>query len=84
MKAMTISNPKRCTCDDTRSLIPTGLQDDIRLKNCLWKQWQITMDPVLKAEVNRLQRSVSHRFNECRNDQWSTTFESIDPEVHSL
>jgi hypothetical protein len=50
----------------------------------LRRQWQITRNPVLKAEVNRLQRSVTRRLNEWRNDQWSTTLESLDPEDQSL
>jgi len=54
------------------------------LKNRLRRQWQITRDPALKAEVNRLQKSVSHRLNEWRNDQWSATLETLDPEDQSL
>ena len=38
----------------------------------------------LKAEVNRLQRSVTRRLNEWRNDQWSATLESLHPEDQSL
>jgi hypothetical protein len=60
------------------------MQDEIRLKNRLRRQWQITRDPALKAEVNRLQRSVTHQLNEWRNDQWSGTLESLAPEDQSL
>jgi hypothetical protein len=42
------------------------------------------MDSALNAEVNRLQRSVTRRLNEWRNDQWSATLESLDPEDQSL
>ena len=49
--------------------IPAGIQDEIRLKNRLRRQWQVTRDPSLRAEVNRLQRSVTRRLNEWRNDQ---------------
>ena len=45
---------------------------------------KVTRDPALKAEVNRLQRSVTRRLNEWRNDQWSTTLESLNPEDQSL
>ena len=38
----------------------------------------------MKAEVNRLQRSVTHQLNEWRKDQWSATLESLEPEVQSL
>ena len=57
------------------------IQDEIRLKNRLRRQWQITRDPTLRAEVNRLQRSVTRRLNEWRNDQWSAT---LDPEDQSV
>ena len=38
----------------------------------------------LKAEVNRLKRLVTRRINEWRNDQWSATLESLEPEDQSL
>jgi len=50
----------------------------------LRRQWQITRDPALKAEVNRLQRSVTRWVKEWRNGQWSATLESLDPEDQSL
>ena len=39
---------------------------------------------MLIPEVNRLQRSVTRRLNEWRNDQWSATLESLHPEDQSL
>jgi hypothetical protein len=44
----------------------------------------MTRDPALKAELNRLQRPVTHQLNEWRNEQWSATLESLDPEDQSL
>jgi len=64
LKAPAASTPKRDPRDDPRPSIPSGIQDEIRLKNRLRREWQITRDPTLKAEVNRLQRSVSRRMNE--------------------
>jgi hypothetical protein len=64
--------------------IPARIQDEIRLKNRLRRQWQTTRDPALKAEVNRLQRSVTHQLNEWPNEQWGATLESLDPEYQSL
>ena len=86
LKALAASNPKRRPRDDPRLSIPAGIQEEIlvRLKNRLRRQRQITRDPALKAEENRLQRSVSHRLNEWRYDQWSATPESLDPEDQSL
>jgi hypothetical protein len=54
------------------------------LKNRLRRRWRVTRDPALKAKVNRLQRSVTRRLNEWRNDQWSATLESLDTEDQSL
>jgi len=83
-KALAASTHKCRPRDDLRPPIPAGIQDEIRLKNRLRMQWQITRDPALKAEVNRLQRSVTRRLNEWRNGQWSTTLESLDPADQSL
>jgi hypothetical protein len=53
-------------------------------ENWLSRQWQITRDPTLKAEVNHLQSLVTNQLNEWRNDQCSNTLESLDPEDKSL
>jgi hypothetical protein len=84
LKALAASTSKCRPCDDPRLLIPTGIQDEIRLKNQLRRRWPDTRDSAVKAEANRLQRSVTSRLNEWRNDQWSGTFESLDPEDQSL
>jgi len=84
LKALVAFTPKCRPRDDPQPPIPAGIQDEIRLKNQLRRQWQITRDPALKAEVNRLQRSATHRLNEWRNDQWSMTLESLDPQDQSL
>jgi len=84
LKALAASIPKCRPCDDPRPPILAGIQDEICLKNWLRRQWQITGDPALKGWVNRLQRSVTRTFNVWRNDQWSTTLKSLDPEDQSL
>jgi hypothetical protein len=84
LEALAASTPESRPRDDPRPPIPACIQDEIRLKNRLRRQWRITRDPALKAEVNRLQRSVTHQLNEWRNDQWSGTLESLDPEDQSL
>ena len=65
---------------ETRPQIPAGIQDEIRMKFRLRRCWQDARDPALKAEVNRLQRSVTRRLNEWRNDQRSAKLESLNPE----
>jgi len=84
VKALASSTPKCRPRDNPRRPIPASIQDEIRLKNRLQRQWKFARDPALKAEVNRLQRLVTRRLNERRNDQWSTTLESLDPEDQSL
>jgi hypothetical protein len=77
LRALTTSTPKRRPRDDSRPPIPAGIQDEIRLETRLRRQWQLIRDPALTVEVNRLQRSVTNRLNEWRNDQWSATLESL-------
>jgi hypothetical protein len=77
--ALAASTAKSRPRDDPRPLISAGIQDEICLKNRLRRRWQVSRYPALKAEVNRLQRSVTRRLNEWRNDQWSATLESRRP-----
>jgi len=78
LKLLAASTPKCRSRDDPQPPIPAGILDEIHLQNRLQRQWQVTMDPALKAEVNRLQRLVT-RWLEWRNDQWSATLEPLDP-----
>jgi len=84
LMVLVTSTPKRRPRDDSPPPITAGIQDEIRLKNRLRRQWQITRGPALKAGVNRLQRSVTRSINERRNEQWSSTLKSLDPEDQSL
>jgi len=84
LKSLAASTPKRRPRADPRPPIPADIEDETRLKNRLRRQRQVTRYPTLRAEVNRLQRSVTRRHNEWRNDQWSSTLESLDPEDQSL
>jgi endonuclease/exonuclease/phosphatase family metal-dependent hydrolase len=79
-----VATPKSRPRSDPRPPLPATIQDEIRLKNRLRRQWHDTRDPALKAEVNRLQRSVTHWLHEWRNDEWSSTLENLDPENQSL
>jgi len=56
LNALAAFTPKRHPRADPRPVILAGIQDEIRLMNRLWRQWQVTRDPTLRAEVNRLQR----------------------------
>jgi len=69
LKGLAASTLNRRPGDNPRPPIQAEIQDKIRLKSRLRRQWQIARDPDLKAEVNCLQRSVTRRLNEWRNDQ---------------
>jgi hypothetical protein len=76
-EASAASAPRCRPRADPRPPLPASIQDEIRLKNRLRRQWQITRDPTLKAQINRLQRSVTYHLNEWRNGQWSDALESL-------
>jgi hypothetical protein len=75
---------KRRPRDDSRSPIPTGIKEELRLKTRFRRQWQVTRDSAPRIEINRLQRSVTRRLDEWRNDQRSATIESLNHEEQSL
>jgi hypothetical protein len=83
-EAVSASAPRRRLRADPQPSLPADIQDEIRLKERLKGHWQVTRDPTLKARVNRLQRSVTHRLNEWRNEQWCDALESLDSADHSL
>jgi hypothetical protein len=58
------SVPKRRPCADPRPTLPASIQDEIRLKNRMRRRWQVTRDPALKVQDNRLQKGVTYRLYE--------------------
>jgi hypothetical protein len=73
------SAPKCCPLDDLWPLLLACIQDETCLKTQLRRQCQISRDTTIKAEVTRLQRSVTNQVNEWRKDQCSSMLESLDP-----
>lgn len=56
---------------------------EIRLKSRLRKQWQITIDPALEADVNRLLRAVTR--NSTNGGMTSTAqYDPLGPVGYSL
>jgi hypothetical protein len=82
--ALEVSTTKSRPRADPQPPILARIQHKIRLKNRLRRLWQLTRDPALKAEVNRLQGSVTLQLQEWRNDQWSDTLAALHPEDQSL
>jgi hypothetical protein len=64
--------------------ISISIQEETGLKNRLRRQRQITWNSVLKAQVNCLQRSVTYRPNERRNEQRNDMLESLDSDNQLL
>jgi hypothetical protein len=64
--------------------MPARITDKVPLKKRLRRQWKASRDPALKAEDNRLQKSVTRKMKDCWNDQWSVMLESLVPEDQSL
>jgi len=77
LKALAASTPTRRPLNDPRPSIPSGFPKEKSLKTRMRRQWQITRDPALIADVNRL-------LNEWSNDKCNATTESLDPEDPSL
>jgi hypothetical protein len=83
-EATAASAPRRRPRADPRPPLPASIRDEIRLKTRLRRHWQITRDPALKVQINRLQRSVTWQLNEWRNGQWSDALVSLCSEDQSL
>jgi hypothetical protein len=83
-EATAASVPRRRPRADPPPPLPASIQDAIRLKDRLRRQWQITRDLALKAQINGLQRSGTWQLNEGRNDQWSDALQSLCSADQSL
>jgi hypothetical protein len=83
-EATTLSAPRRRPRANPSQKLAASNRDEIRLKNRLRRRWQITRVRCLKAQINRLQRSLTWQLNEWRNDQWSNALESLCREDQSL
>jgi hypothetical protein len=84
LEALAASTPESRLRDDPRPPITACIQNEIPLKNRLRRQWQITRDSALKANVNRLQPSVTHQLNQWRNVQRSGTLDRLGLEDQSV
>jgi hypothetical protein len=69
LKALAAPTPKCRPRVDPWPPIPVVIQDEISLKYRLRRWWQVTRDPALRSEINRLHSSVTRRLNEWRNEQ---------------
>ncbi|GFV49138.1 probable RNA-directed DNA polymerase from transposon X-element [Trichonephila clavipes] len=64
--------------------LPHHIRELIKIKNCFCKQWQLTRNPLLKREVNSLQRQIRTQISELRNKSWHNLLSNLHPEDNSL
>jgi hypothetical protein len=63
-EATAASAPKRDPVPTSGFIYPLVFRMKKRLKDRLRRQWQVSRDPALIVQINRLQRSVTYRLNE--------------------
>ena len=64
--------------------LPPGIQDMIRNRNRLRKDWQASRDPELKRELNFLKAQVSSRIKAFVNARWNTYIESLSTQDNTI
>ncbi|GFW47761.1 uncharacterized protein TNCV_2829491 [Trichonephila clavipes] len=62
--------------------LPHRIRELIKIKNRFRKQWQL--NPLLKREVNSLQRQIKTQISEHRNNSWQNLLTNLHPEDNSL
>ncbi|GFX09724.1 RNA-directed DNA polymerase from mobile element jockey [Trichonephila clavipes] len=64
--------------------LPHRIRELIKIKNRFRKQWQLTRNPLLKREVNSLQRQIKTQISEHRNNSWHNLLTNLHPEDNSF
>ncbi|GFV16032.1 RNA-directed DNA polymerase from mobile element jockey [Trichonephila clavipes] len=64
--------------------LPHHIRELIKIKNRFRKQCQLTRNPLLKREVNSLQRQIKTQISEHRNKSWHNLLSNLHPEDNSL
>ncbi|GFU30561.1 RNA-directed DNA polymerase from mobile element jockey [Trichonephila clavipes] len=60
--------------------LPHHIRELIKIKNRFRKQCQLTRNPLLKREVNSLQRQIKTQISEHRNKSWHNLLSNLHPE----
>ncbi|GFV16302.1 probable RNA-directed DNA polymerase from transposon X-element [Trichonephila clavipes] len=64
--------------------IPPLIRDKIKSKNRIRKAWQITKNPLLKSQLNRLQKDIKKDLNHLKNEKWNNMLSEATPDDDSL
>ncbi|GFY46833.1 mRNA cap guanine-N7 methyltransferase, partial [Trichonephila inaurata madagascariensis] len=66
------------------TIIPHQLREKVKHKNRFRKEWQQTKYPLLKTQINKLQREIRSAINNYKNSTWNKILEQASPKDNSL
>ncbi|GFS54447.1 RNA-directed DNA polymerase from mobile element jockey [Trichonephila inaurata madagascariensis] len=64
--------------------IPSFIRDKIKAKNRIRKAWQITKNPLLKSQLNKMQKDIKKDLNNHKNNKWNELLTEASPDVMTL
>ncbi|GFY40642.1 RNA-directed DNA polymerase from mobile element jockey [Trichonephila inaurata madagascariensis] len=64
--------------------IPLFIRDKIKAKNRIRKAWQITKNPLLKTQLNQMQKAIKKDLNNHKNNIWNELLTEASPDDDSL
>ncbi|GFX42375.1 probable RNA-directed DNA polymerase from transposon X-element [Trichonephila clavipes] len=80
-----LSNSSTFKCINKPILsIPLFIREKIKAKNRIRKAWQITKNPLLKSQLNRMQKEIKKDLNNHKNSKWSELLTEATPDDDSL
>ncbi|GFY47443.1 RNA-directed DNA polymerase from mobile element jockey [Trichonephila inaurata madagascariensis] len=59
--------------------IPSFIRDKIKAKNRIRKAWQITKNPLLKSQLNKMQKDIKKDLNNHKNNKWNELLTEASP-----
>ncbi|GFY63747.1 RNA-directed DNA polymerase from mobile element jockey [Trichonephila inaurata madagascariensis] len=62
----------------------SSLRDKIKAKNRIRKAWQITKNPLLKTQLNKMQKDIKKDLNNHTNNKWNELLTVASPDDDSL
>ncbi|GFT76726.1 RNA-directed DNA polymerase from mobile element jockey [Trichonephila clavipes] len=76
-----LSNSSTFKCINKPILsIPLFIREKIKAKNRIRKAWQITKNPLLKSQLNRMQKEIKKDLNNHKNSKWTELLTEATPD----
>ncbi|GFY68842.1 RNA-directed DNA polymerase from mobile element jockey [Trichonephila inaurata madagascariensis] len=60
--------------------IPSFIRDKIKAKNRIRKAWQMSKNPLLKSQLNRMQKVIKKDLNNHKNNKWNELLAEASPD----